>query len=712
MSTPTVDDNDDDISLGFILGVWKQWWKLLIPVSLLLAVGGSIVILFVVPPKYRAVSTLEIAEQAPWVIHQDNSLRAQKYVATQIEMLRSARVLSAVLEDERISRMPELKGRDPVKWLSEKGLKIEPVGESTLVSVSFEGSHPESAAHLVNTVVDKYLNIEYSQKQRRARRVLEVLQQNHKVQEKHVASLQQRVRVLSKNLDVVPPLHGTPLISDLSSPAQDLMNQIMKADMEVADLEAAVSAIKSSLTEDSFIVSPSLVQAEIDSQPEIVAMRNAIQTEEGKLAKIESTAADGAASAAYIAQLSKIDRMRAQLEVERVESQEFVEKQVREMDRVSIEAKLKLSETQLEQKRKLVEKLETRYEAEKTKIAGEGETRLQFDFASQDLSRALGLLATISERQSQMQAELNAPSRPDVFHEAKPNYQPLRKYPFVELGAVCLACLVVPFGIALLWEMSVRRINSPEQLQAKTNLDVIGEISRLPTRQGGNARVVGQELGLFEESIDSLRTSLLLSHDQDDLQVIAVCSAVSGEGKTSVSSQLAVSIARATGQPVLLIDGDMRASDIHQIFDIPCSPGLADVLNQDVSLEDAINRTWSEHVHLLPAGELTKSPHKLLGTATIRNVLDEARLWYRYIVVDTPPVLAASESLVLAKEADGTVVCTMRDYSREYHVRLAQRRLQATGAATIGTVLNGVPVHTYASRYGSYGRYGYAPSQS
>ena len=99
------------------------------------------------------------------------------------------------------------------------------------------------------------------------------------------------------------------------------------------------------------------------------------------------------------------------------------------------------------------------------------------------------------------------------------------------------------------------------------------------------------------------------------MQVISVCSAVSGEGKTSVSSQLAVSIARATGEPVLLIDGDMRAPDVHQIFEIPLSPGLTTVLDGRTSLEESINRSWSDHVHILPAGELDKSPHKLLGNS-------------------------------------------------------------------------------------------------
>jgi Mrp family chromosome partitioning ATPase len=130
---------------------------------------------------------------------------------------------------------------------------------------------------------------------------------------------------------------------------------------------------------------------------------------------------------------------------------------------------------------------------------------------------------------------------------------------------------------------------------------------------------------------------------------------------------------------------------------------LAEVLTGSSCLADAINRSWSEHVHVLPAGRLTQSPHKLLRPETFAAVAEEARATYGYVVIDTPPVLAASEALVIAKVADGTLVCTMRDRSREPHVRQAIRRLRATAAEPLGVVLSGVPVRSYAYRYGSYG---------
>jgi len=186
------------------------------------------------------------------------------------------------------------------------------------------------------------------------------------------------------------------------------------------------------------------------------------------------------------------------------------------------------------------------------------------------------------------------------------------------------------------------------------------------------------------------------------MKVLAVTSASKQEGKTSISSQLAVSIARASGAPTLLIDGDMRSPDIHNVFEIPLEPGFAQVLGRECTLEDAIVTGWNEHLHILPAGRLLASPHKLLGNGELKELLDSVRSAYRYIILDTPPILAASESLVMARAADASLVCAMRDTSRVDRVRMAHERLVAAGSQPIGTVLNGVPTSRYAYRYGTY----------
>ena len=173
----------------------------------------------------------------------------------------------------------------------------------------------------------------------------------------------------------------------------------------------------------------------------------------------------------------------------------------------------------------------------------------------------------------------------------------------------------------------------------------------------------------------------MLCEDTANLQVVAVASAVSREGKTSVAAQLATNMAKASNEPTLLIDADLRAPDIHEIMGVSQGPGLADVLSRKATLQSAIVPTSIPHVWVLPAGHSTMSPHTLFTIDAYRSVLESIRAHFRYVVIDCPPLLSASEALTVAKSADGVLLCTMRDVSRVGQVREARDRLTRAGLA-------------------------------
>ena len=332
-----------------------------------------------------------------------------------------------------------------------------------------------------------------------------------------------------------------------------------------------------------------------------------------------------------------------------------------------------------------------------------GET-VDLVFAKTDLAEAEEVVRSLERRIVSLTTEKKAPPRVTLVQLAFPPKAPLSNLTFVVLGPLAGLCL--PFALAVLWELIVRRVTDAQQLEKHSNLAVVGEVARLPVRttvlSKSSSKRVGRSLGIFEESIDTLRTCLVLSEPLKDMKVLAVTSSVNHEGKTSVAVQLAVSIARASGEPTLLIDGDMRSPDIHNVLDVPLQPGLGDILAKQCSLEDAIVTDLSDSVHVLPAGKLHSSPHKLLGNGVLGSLFAEVRSSYRYIVVDTPPVLAASEALVLASSADAALVCAMRDVSRVDQIKRTHERLLAAGAHPVGIVLNGISAKRYTYRYGSY----------
>ena len=132
------------------------------------------------------------------------------------------------------------------------------------------------------------------------------------------------------------------------------------------------------------------------------------------------------------------------------------------------------------------------------------------------------------------------------------------------------AAFLIPFGLAVVYELCHRRVSNRRQLETTLHAPVVAEVTSMPrritARRAADA-TAERELHLFEESVYGLRTRLR-AQDGDGPRIVAVTSAISREGKTSVAVQLALSIARATGEPTLLIDGDLRA---HR-----CPPHLRD----------------------------------------------------------------------------------------------------------------------------------------
>jgi capsular exopolysaccharide synthesis family protein len=329
---------------------------------------------------------------------------------------------------------------------------------------------------------------------------------------------------------------------------------------------------------------------------------------------------------------------------------------------------------------------------------------LDLELARGELERTQAIYDQIRDRRKSIETEMRAPEHIVPMQDAAPPRIPLERIPYKQILMAAAAALCLPFSLAVLWEYRVRRISDAQQLESQALLPVVGEVASFPVRRSGTRSLTHTSRGLrlFEESIDSLRTFLVLAQPMRDVQVLAITSATPREGKTCIASQLAVSIARCTGELTLLIDGDMRSPDIHDIFNVEPEPGLAQVLSREVSLEEAIDTSWSDRVHILPAGRLTANPHQLLGNGAWKALLSEARQRYKHVVIDTPPVLSAGESLMLASAADASLLCVMRNRSRVEQVTRSCQRLTEAGAKVVGSVLSGVPVKEYAKSYGDY----------
>jgi receptor protein-tyrosine kinase len=491
----------------------------------------------------------------------------------------------------------------------------------------------------------------------------------------------------------------------VNNPLANLQSHLVDAEVEQEVLKARIKALKDAPTPE-VTLSATELEAKIEAHPDVQRWKGAIANLQAELQMLDSYSKRGANDPVYAQiahQLQQYQKTVARLH-------ETLPKKIIEEQQAASATKrkeqIKALENDLESRQITADMLRARYNEQMKGMKQTSGDTLQLRFKQGELERAEKIYELISERIVKLRTELGAPDRVVCMKPAETPSAPIEVFPYRNAMLAALAGFGLPFALALGVEKLSRRASDASTLEDAARLPVVAEIARLPARRHlerrRNSIQRRLDLLMYEESINSLRTTLMLSEELRELRVFAVASAVTHEGKTSLAVQLAMSMARTTGKPILLIDGDMRSPNLHEIFDVKLAPGLTKVLQERVPIEAAIVPTSCPGLDILPAGRLSNNPHQLLGKDSADTLLKAIPEKYRYVVIDTPPVLSASESLMLAAMADATLVCVLRDVSRIDQIKKAYHRLLAAGGKPVGLVLNGVPTRTYAYHYGAY----------
>ncbi len=221
----------------------------------------------------------------------------------------------------------------------------------------------------------------------------------------------------------------------------------------------------------------------------------------------------------------------------------------------------------------------------------------------------------------------------------------------------------------------------------------------------------------YKESFKVLRTNLTLAQADHPLKVMAVLSPGPEEGKTLVNANLAISLAE-TGKKTLLVDTDFRKSSIRKIFGLETrtETGLPLALTGQKPWTQMVRPSGVENLDLLPNSVAPPNPAELLGSATMRKLIEEMRDEYEYIVFDGAPILPVTDSVVLSTHLDGVVLLTRWDKTKTRETAKALEHLRAVGAPVLGTLMNCVKMrkglYGYGYGYGGYTNYRYAPEEA
>jgi capsular exopolysaccharide synthesis family protein len=273
-----------------------------------------------------------------------------------------------------------------------------------------------------------------------------------------------------------------------------------------------------------------------------------------------------------------------------------------------------------------------------------------------------------------------------------------------------ILCLLLGLGAAFAVEYLDTSFKSTDEVQAILQLPLSAAVPEVTGEEKKQLPQITRALPVspYAECYRFLRTNILYGTDRQNIHSIMVCSAIPQQGTSTTTANLALALAEA-GKRVVVIDTDFRRPMVHKNFGTTNEAGLSDLLCGEIGLEAALHPSEVEGITLLTAGAPARNPSALLNSERMRELLRELGDKFDYVLLDSPPVLAFSDGLVLSSLLDGVMLVVRAGDSSRGNELQAKIALERAGANILGVVVNGLSSQQvdniyYHSHYYGHGR--------
>ena len=672
--------------LSLMACVRRRWRQATILGAVLGAMAFAFIWVYLPPAKPFAYTKIYFPTKPPGSVeHPDPPVNPQ----TQRELITSRVVLKAVLNDPEVAALDSTREKtDALGWLIQNVAVDFPSG-SEICRITLT----EDNALDARIVVDKIARIYLSQMGLESTEYRNV----------QLAKLREMVDSARKDLHGELGSSRAPGTDGFTSSTPEIMaqrqqminNQLVQLDSDVKKIRSLVEQARNDEKRLSARLEKlpiTLSQAEFDplfaqnsaatnlrqlrhelqvdyenrlaglgpDNPSMLALKNRIQSVEGQLQRLK-------------------DELRTAIAAGFQEKMtEDLRKAREEITRLHFEEKEKLNETTLKQT-----------EFEKLKDATTNAGRFRPGLASKGAR-----LEELQSKLAKLEAEITAPVAARLLEEEAIVVRPNDSSRRMKMSAIAaMACFGGVFLLLGFLEFREHRVVSPTEA-SDIGLRLVGTIPR--QRASGSGMSNAQWESLLNESVDATRTVFLHAARVSNLRTVLVSSAVGGEGKTSLCTRLASSLARS-GRRTLLIDGDLRNPSIHQYLAGRPETGVCEVLRGEKSVSETIVAATQENLWALPAGRCDKSAIQALSLDGFAGILAEANQRdFDFILIDSAPLLPVADTLLIARHTDGVLLSMMVDVSQVERVDVACKKLASLDIPLLGTVVQGIRSRTSA----------------
>ncbi len=686
----------EEISFSQLLEVLKRR-KNIVLISLIFTVVIMMALTFMKTPVYEAESTILIEREANVLIFKDLfTIEAGKWdqkFNSYVRMLHSRslakRVVKRLKMDSKLPRdlSPEKRQEAISKMASSllSRLKVIPIENTRLVVVKYRDTDPKRAARIANAFVDEFIQFTVELKGESAKRAAEYLSHQIERLRKTLAEKEKELQKYSQRKDLY---YLTDKQNTIIQKFAQLNRAYTQAQINRVNLEANYRELLSK----SFDQFPNVVK-----NPLIISLK-------AEYSKLEAQYKQK--SAIFKPDYPEMKSLRSRMEALKAR----IEKETRALG----EEALKTAKAKYLAALKTEQSLKKLVEEQKKQMAMANKSGIYYNSLKIEVKNLRELLAHLTKKQKESILSANLEgmrtSNIKVVDRAEVPFYPASPNKKKNLLLAILFGLTAGVLLAFLVDALDTSVKDAEEAEKLFKLPVLGLAPNMEM-EDGQAETSPldwmQNNFPFSERIKTITTSILLSSPESPPSTIAITSSLPGEGKTTIASSIAVSLA-ALGKKTLILDGDLRKGKIRDMFKIPEEHGLSSVLTGHIPLKEAIVSTQIPMLYGLPSGPTPPNPVELLSSDRMREVLETLTREFKFIIIDTPPMVGISDPIILSSLSQKTILVLWAGKTSRKVVKESLDLLRKNGIKPMGIVLNRIGYRgTGYKKYYRYEEYGY-----
>lgn len=679
------------------------------------------------PPVYESQTTIIFEQSREPIAAFDvsDAFSRKSYIVNQIEEIKARTLAEEVaekLDDETAAEIIKDQGRsmgeaEKKQLLAQrikKGISAEPIRDSDVILIKFQGPTPQSAARAVNLVAEVVKDRSSQVKREQASSTRKFIE----------AQLPAVEAGLSKAEDAIKSFKARNQVVSLSDEAREVLARMTEIDKMYAGTVTQKMALEKKLE---------AIYGKLDYKPDFSKGGNKMTS--GAVAdslkrslldlQIEATQLSIKGYEPDHPQIAKLDRQIEATKTKLVEELSSISHggQVSPMpemsDLLSQIPPLQIELISIEAREKATRDFIAGYEADLSKLPYK-ELELTRLLRAKDVNENIYKMLLEKYEEAKI-TEAGKIGNVRVIDPAKEPKSPIKPRKALNILIGLVVGLVLGVGLSFFLDSMDNSVKTAEEIETNFDIPVLGLIPSIQAEGVRKKKRNGQDeiskiastlvtkytpRSPISEAYRAIRTNIQFSKIDAPLRSIVVTSAAPSEGKSTTVANLAFTTALA-GAKTLLIDADLRRPVVHSLFGLEREPGMTNILAERLAPEKVIRPSGIENLDILTCGAIPPNPSELLGSQRMKELVGQLKGKYDLVLFDSPPVITVTDTAVLSSQVEGVVLVVLSHGTDRRALARAKSLLSNVNANILGAILNKIDLTGIGSSYDYYYHYHY-----